>query len=125
MNESFGLLCYGGLMIAVAAISVLVYNILWPVIIYYPWEAADAKEEKSNQTVIFAASYNPPHFGHLAMLEYLSTRYSKVIAVVGFNPNKLYLVSPEERAELLREMLKSTLATNIQVEGSYQLRWLF
>jgi phosphopantetheine adenylyltransferase len=37
---------------------------------------------------------------------------------VGFNPNKKYLVSPEQRAELLRQMLKGTAAAgNVRVEG--------
>jgi phosphopantetheine adenylyltransferase len=41
-----------------------------------------------------------------------------VIAVVGFNPNKKYLVSPEQRAELLRQMLKGTAAAgSVRVEG--------
>lgn len=93
-----------------------IYRILKPSIVAYPWdegrnrknreESAGAATSTSTATVVFAASYNPPHYGHLRMLEYLSTKYGRVIAVVGFNPNKKYPVSPEERADLLREMLK-------------------
>lgn len=51
---------------------VLLKPILFPTIIEYPWEEVSRKEDK---TVILAGSYNPPHLGHLAMLEYLSKRY--------------------------------------------------
>lgn len=103
-----------------------VYRIFQPSIISFPWdETSDTntnanESTKSNQTVVFAASYNPPHHGHIRMLEYLSKKYDRVIAVVGFNPKKKYLVSPEERANLLREMLKSR-TTNVSVEGAWKL----
>ena len=101
-----------------------VYRIFRPSIISFPWDETsdnNANEStKSNQTVVFAASYNPPHLGHIRMLEYLSKKYDRVIAVVGFNPKKKYLVSPEERANLLREMLKSR-TTNVSVEGAWEL----
>ena len=46
-------------------------------------------------------------------------RYGHVIAIVGMNPQKKYLVSPKERAELLREMLKEHPDTaNVRVEGT-------
>lgn len=95
-----------------------VYRIFRPSIISYPWDKTSDTDEstKSNQTVVFAASYNPPHHGHIRILEYLGKKYDRVIAVVGFNPKKKYLVSPEERANLLREMLKSR-NTNVSVEG--------
>ena len=63
----------------------------------------------------------------------LNTSYKQVIAVIGFNPDKKYLVSPEERAQLLRDMLKTKTKTgtgatsnnnnnnnnaNIRVEGT-------
>jgi cytidyltransferase-like protein len=104
-----------------------IYRILRPSIVAYPWDEGsksndnNTKEEtnkKNNQTVVFAASYNPPHRGHLRMLEYLSKKYDRVIAVVGFNPDKKYPVSPEERAGLLREMLKSR-TENVTVEGEW------
>jgi phosphopantetheine adenylyltransferase len=43
-----------------------------------------------------------------------------VIAVVGFNPDKKYQVTPEERANLLRKMLKDAgAATNVRIEGTH------
>ena len=50
------------------------------------------------------------------------TRYKQVVAVIGFNPNKTYPVTPEQRAELLREMLKGTSNTNVRVEGAWILK---
>lgn len=113
--KAIWLAVYVGLAYAAVTLVVLVYQICWPKIITYPWKE---EEKQINRTVIFAASYNPPHHGHVRILEYLSKRYTKVIAVVGFNPNKDYLVSPEQRADLLRDMLKSTSATNnVEVDG--------
>jgi hypothetical protein len=149
-------LLYAGLLCAIAVAVVLIRPILWPVIIEFPWEDKSVKE---SQTVILAGSYNPPHRGHLAMLEYLSKRwvyhlgiihsfihplwwkqvcfavmqtnnkfpnpfiayrYGKVIAVVGFNPGKKYQVTPEERANLLRKMLKDAgAAGNVRIEGTH------
>lgn len=95
-----------------------VYRLLRPSIVEYPWDECSSKEsDELDETVVFAASYNPPHHGHIRMLEYLSKKYKRVIAVVGFNPSKKYLVSPEERANLLREMLKSR-TQNVSVEGT-------
>ena len=112
-----------GVAIAAVILAPHVYRIFWPRIITYPWneEAVHGASGTMDQqrTVVFAASYNPPHYGHLRMLEHLSRRYSKVIAVVGFNPSKKYLVSPEQRADLLREMLKksSSAGDNVEVVG--------
>jgi len=43
-----------------------------------------------------------------------------VIVVVGMNPNKKYLVSPEERATLIRRMLEphAAAAKHVQVKGT-------
>jgi hypothetical protein len=47
-----------------------------------------------------------------------SCRYKRVIAVVGFNPNKKYQVTPDQRKDLLEKMLQNTEATNIDVAGA-------
>jgi hypothetical protein len=64
-------LLYAGLLCAIVAAVVLILPILFPAIIEFPWEDKNVKE---SQTVVLAGSYNPPHRGHLAMLEYLSKR---------------------------------------------------
>lgn len=58
--------------LAYAAI-LLIRPILFPRVITYPW--VDGVPQEKNMTVILAGSYNPPHYGHLAMLSYLSNRY--------------------------------------------------
>jgi phosphopantetheine adenylyltransferase len=46
-------------------------------------------------------------------------RYGKVIAVVGMNPNKKYLVSPEERVQLIRSMLSNNdKLNNVKAQGT-------
>jgi cytidyltransferase-like protein len=108
----------GSLIVAVTilvVVAILVKPILFPTVILFPWR--DDETKKRNQTVILAGSYNPPHLGHLAMLRYLSQRYEKVIAVVGFNPNKKYPVSPDQRKKLLELMMQSTDSTNVEVAG--------
>jgi len=114
----------GGACILSMAVLLLI-PILWPPIISYPWQFTNTAKER-RQVVVLAGSFNPPHNGHLAMLQYLSKRYGHVIAIVGMNPQKKYLVSPKERAELLREMLKEHPDTaNVRVEVVSGLIWRF
>jgi len=56
--------------VGLVVISLLLKPIIWPIIITYPWQ----NTEKEERVVILAGSYNPPHRGHLAMLEYLAKR---------------------------------------------------
>mmetsp|Transcript_98778 Transcript_98778/g.174292 ORF Transcript_98778/g.174292 Transcript_98778/m.174292 type:complete len:486 (+) Transcript_98778:59-1516(+) len=74
-------------------------------------------EPKSSAgTVVLAGSYNPPHLGHLEMLKYLSKAHSKVVAIIGINPNKKYDVNPYQRQALLRVMIKDAGLTNVEVK---------
>ncbi|KAG7368723.1 lipopolysaccharide core biosynthesis protein [Nitzschia inconspicua] len=109
------LFAYACVAITATALAVLIYPIFFPTILIFPWKKTIEKEDR---TVIFAASYNPPHNGHLALLQYLSERYNKVVAVIGFNPDKKYPVSPQDRAKLLRSMIQTVAVPNdnIQVE---------
>eukprot|EP00979_Chaetoceros_neogracilis_P011037 scaffold2667_cov218-Chaetoceros_neogracile.AAC.4 len=50
-------------------------------------------------------SFNPPHNGHIAMIKYLANTYENVILVIGMNPNKVYKVSPQTRADILHKMI--------------------
>jgi pantetheine-phosphate adenylyltransferase len=99
------------LAILVTFLGYIIYPIVFPRIIAYPRQNIPDKRE--NKTVIFAASFNPPHNGHLALLEYLATQYARVVAVIGFNPNKTYPVSPQARAELLEKMIQSALPHSV------------
>lgn len=63
------------LLIVVCAGISLIVPLMWPRIITYPWKQLPLRGgRKRKQTVILAGSYNPPHNGHLAMLEYLGQR---------------------------------------------------
>ena len=131
-----------------SAIGLLIRRIVSPTIIPFPYptETKDStnriyENKKENVTsVVLAGSYNPPHYGHLAMLSYLSKKYKKVIAVIGVNPNKKYEVTPDVRASILKEMIRiHTVASkenqfsqdtfamrdNVQVEGEYQRKYKY
>lgn len=83
---------------------ILSYQVAFPKIVKHPWPSVLEK----NKTVVIAGSYNPPHNGHLAMIRYLASRYGVVHVVIGFNPNKIYDVSPEKRSQLLQLMIASS-----------------
>jgi pantetheine-phosphate adenylyltransferase len=117
--------------LAVVALSsyaalALIVPILWPRIHVYPWRLPSAYRQKQREkarTVVLAGSYNPPHRGHFSMIAHLSERYGTVIVVVGRNDNKTYAVMPEDRAALLRTMLKSLPNVRVQVVSGYIWRF--
>ncbi|MBR5140004.1 MAG: pantetheine-phosphate adenylyltransferase [Clostridia bacterium] len=51
--------------------------------------------------VILPGSYDPVTLGHLDLIRRAREQYGEVYAVVFVNPNKKYMFSPEERAEML------------------------
>ena len=62
----------------IASAWILIPPILRPMVLSYPWrmpESNSYRERDKTRTVVMAGSFNPPHLGHLAMLEYLSKRY--------------------------------------------------
>lgn len=73
------------------------------------------KPVPTSGVALFAGSFNPPHLGHLQMLQHLATRYTNVIAAIGANPKKTYPVSPYVRQELLKQMLASLGIENVKV----------
>ena len=52
---------------------ILIKAIISPTISNFPWKEEEENKQQ-DEIVILAGSYNPPHKGHLAMLEYLSSR---------------------------------------------------
>mmetsp|Transcript_21909 Transcript_21909/g.61016 ORF Transcript_21909/g.61016 Transcript_21909/m.61016 type:complete len:117 (-) Transcript_21909:423-773(-) len=91
--------------IVITSAVLLIYPIIFPRIVEFPWNIPSKKDPR---TVTLAGSYNPPHLGHIAMLQHLAKRHERVVAIVGFNPNKKYAVSPTQRVDLLKSMLKET-----------------
>ena len=82
MNEWMRVILDWGLLLGlgsfIAACWLLIPPILRPKVITYPWRLPDShsyRDRDKKRTVVMAGSFNPPHLGHLAMLEYLSKRY--------------------------------------------------
>jgi hypothetical protein len=55
----------------------ILIRVLFPTILTHPWKVPDKREQKRDKetTVVFAGSFNPPHWGHLVMIRYLAERY--------------------------------------------------
>jgi pantetheine-phosphate adenylyltransferase len=96
----------GAVALLLTVVMILSFRVAFPKIVTYPWPERVDKDK----SVVIAGSYNPPHNGHLAMIRYLASRYNEVHVVIGFNPNKVYDVSPEKRAQLLQRMIESSSA---------------
>ncbi|GMI37592.1 hypothetical protein TrRE_jg4447, partial [Triparma retinervis] len=67
--------------------------------------------------------YNPAHAGHLSLLHFLSLRHTTVYAIVGFNPSKVYPVSPSSRVLLLQKQLDKMGAKNVKAVMVKGLIW--
>lgn len=94
--------------------------------------------------MVFAGSFNPPHWGHLVMIRYLAERYfhsckqsdiicnpvsliitfcfvgfryGSVICCIGFNPSKQYDVTAQQRADILKGMVSNISLNNVRVDG--------
>ena len=102
------------------------FIVAYPTVIPFPYPTAEttAAEDKG-RVVMLAGSYNPPHNGHLQMLKYLSRRYGKVIAVVGFNPSKTYPVSPQSRVDMLQTMITTANLPNVSAVLVSGLIWKY
>lgn len=110
------------------SLVLLARRLYWPVVLKYPWPACSTEARACDKAkkIIFAGSFNPPHHGHLAMLRYLAQRYDEVIAVVGVNPSKKYLVAPDERAAIIKEMVeRENVNGKIRVEVVSGYIWRF
>ncbi len=54
---------------------------------------------------VFPGSFDPPTLGHLDIIERASLLFDELLVLIAANSAKSVLFSPEERAELLREMI--------------------
>jgi pantetheine-phosphate adenylyltransferase len=107
----------------ITPIGLLLWPLVFPKILAYPWP--DTKHPSYPTVVILAGSFNPPHFGHYAMIRYLAQRHAKVICVVGCNPKKKYDVSPDERANLVRRMMSKYSPDNVEVQVVTTYIWRY
>ena len=99
--------------IVVVVTVFIVMRLKYPIII----RANDKKKRKvSNDVALFAASFNPIHIGHVAILRRIAARHSKVYCVIGFNPKKKYPVTPEERKRLVEKVMEADSDLKDRVE---------
>ena len=56
----------------------ILLRVLFPSILTHPWKLSSKEtwQQKRDKkaTVVFAGSFNPPHWGHLVMIRYLAER---------------------------------------------------
>jgi len=81
--------------------------------------------KKRDASIAFAASFNPPHKGHLAIIAQLAREYKNVIAIVAVNPDKTYPVSPQRRQAILKHLVKELALPNVRVEMTTDYAWRY
>jgi hypothetical protein len=65
---------------SIVAFCILAYRVAFPTVLSFPWSAqlpsenSRRRKEERRTTVVFAGSFNPPHWGHLVMIRYLADR---------------------------------------------------
>jgi len=87
-----------------------------------------AIEPEGSRDAIFAASFNPPHVGHIYVLRAIARRHRRgtCYAVIGHNPSKRYAVSPEESASILRASIAADPSlSNVEVVVVAGFIWRF
>jgi pantetheine-phosphate adenylyltransferase len=62
----------------------------------------------------FPGSFDPPSFGHLNIVERASSIFDELLIVVAVNRQKRYLFSPEERLDVMKELVRPW--ANVKVE---------
>jgi pantetheine-phosphate adenylyltransferase len=57
---------------------------------------------------VFPGSFDPPTLGHLNIIERASLIFDELVVVVADNRQKKYLFSAQERAGMMKEIVKNT-----------------
>lgn len=73
----------------------------------------DNANRLSPGTAIYAGSFCPPTNGHLDIIRRGAALYQKVIVAVLANPDKKYLLSPEQRVDMLNRCVADL--SNVEV----------
>jgi pantetheine-phosphate adenylyltransferase len=68
-----------------------------------------------HHVAVYTGVFDPPHRGHLDMIQRGSRLFERLIVGVGINPEKHTLFTVEERVELLKTILKPL--PNIEVRS--------
>ncbi|MCF7938871.1 MAG: pantetheine-phosphate adenylyltransferase [Spirochaetales bacterium] len=65
------------------------------------------------QRALVPGSFDPPTNGHLNLIDRATRIFPELDVVISVNPNKSYLFSPEERFEMMSQLMKDY--TNVKV----------
>lgn len=64
---------------------------------------------------IYAGSFDPFTMGHLDILNRASTMFEEVIVAIGTNTSKKSLFNPEEKLEMIEQVIEESLLENVRV----------
>jgi pantetheine-phosphate adenylyltransferase len=62
---------------------------------------------------VYTGTFDPIHLGHLDLIERGSKIFDRLVVGVGVNPDKAPLFTPEERVDLIRQVIAPM--TNVEV----------
>ncbi len=65
---------------------------------------------------VYPGTFDPPHLGHLDIVERSLKLFDRIVVAVAENPRKHILFSLEERLEMFREMTKP-MGDRVEVKG--------
>jgi pantetheine-phosphate adenylyltransferase len=71
-------------------------------------------KRRTAKTAVFAGSFDPPTRGHIDLIQRCRKLFDKTIVAVGRNPEKSPMFTPEERVEILRELLGANHDVEVQ-----------
>lgn len=68
--------------------------------------------------VVYPGSFDPLHNGHFDVIQRASRHFAKVTVAVLENPSKrgLWLFTPQERVEIIRQAVASARMANVEVD---------
>jgi pantetheine-phosphate adenylyltransferase len=64
---------------------------------------------------VFAGSFDPPTYGHLDIIERAAALFEQLVVLVAINRGKAGFLPPEERRELLSELLSGRPGVSVRV----------
>ncbi len=72
------------------------------------------------RVAVYAASFDPITYGHVNVAERMAPRYDQLVLMVAVAPDKNYMFSPEERAEMVRAATTHIPNTSVEIcKGEY------
>jgi pantetheine-phosphate adenylyltransferase len=78
----------------------------------------------SHRIAVYTGVFDPPHFGHLDVIQRGSRIYDRLIVGVGENPEKSPFFTQQERVELLRRVLTSEKNVDVQQFNDLAIRFV-